>query len=189
MGHYPLGKKKTVSNLKESVRANKPLQFIVIIAFFILQLIYIVALVWQSSAIFAIVQHNTDMFSDDTSLSAVASYEVAETGKVSIALKDGRILENMDTDFSFVNNKGENETYYDADENLLITELANTYAKEFLNGSKYWVVLVSSILVTTFLILARKRGWAVFSKRYIRVMSIVLGVLVIFSGIFVVLIF
>ena len=61
MGHYPLGKKKTISNLKESVRANKPLQFIVIIAFFVLQLIYIVALVWQSSAIFAIVQHNTDI--------------------------------------------------------------------------------------------------------------------------------
>lgn len=199
MGHSSLnkGKGKTSSLVKNSKRAalkeylksNKIIQIIILVLFLILQIIYSFALLWQSSYMFAIIQKNNSSFVSDTLLEEVDSFEVDSNGKVSFKLKNGEEYNKTDTDFVFIDNNSMNETYYSKEDKVLITEIADNFAWEFLKGSNYHLVLLMSVLCVVCFFIVKKRNWVVFSKKYTRVLSIIGTVVVMLMGVFTYLIF
>lgn len=200
MGHYHSSKKSSkgssplVKNsrrfvVKEFLKSNKIIQWIILGLFLVMQIVYSFALLWQSSYMFAIIQRNNTSFIGDSLLEEVESFEVDTDGMVSFVLMNGEEYNKVDTDFVFIDNNSRNETYYSKEDNVLITEIADNFAWEFLKGSKYHIVSIMSVLCVICFFVVRKRDWAVFSKKYTRVLSIFGTTIVLLIGVFTYLIF
>lgn len=151
-------------SMMDILRANKPIQYIIVLLPLLLIFIYIFVFLQDLSLVYGNAKVNQDLMKGDKSVVKLIEYSELDDGKFK-AVEVGGIehtLDNPEIVTALSDGKdSKNLAYYSKDSNAIIQPVGDDFAKNFLTGSNFYTLIFSVIPMIALL------GLAVYDKAFV----------------------
>ena len=127
---------------------NKPLQFVIVVASFLLLTIYILIGFYDISGVWYDVRKNTTLIKSEHSLTEITSLVVKDDGETVIETESGETITRQKVGYVFIDGDeyGQGSRYFLPKDNIVVSPIGEDFLKNYIIGTKLLIVVTYLLL-------------------------------------------